>query len=122
MHVDNIRQKNVESIFIAVPVVLADVMVRFLSFTQMRILFIYEPIVYKMWEPQHLKTLWASTACCRDTFTYLLLLVRSRVWSSGICDGQSGAGAGFIRVLRFPLPIFIPPIAPHSSSSIIRDW
>jgi hypothetical protein len=29
----------------------------------------------------------------------------ARVWSSGICDGQSGAGAGFIRVLRFPLPI-----------------
>jgi hypothetical protein len=24
---------------------------------------IYEPIVYKMWEPQHLTTLWASTAC-----------------------------------------------------------
>jgi hypothetical protein len=27
------------------------------------------------------------------------------------CGGQSGAGAGFLRVLRFPLPIFIPPIA-----------
>jgi hypothetical protein len=26
--------------------------------------------------------------------------------------GQSGAGAGFLRVPRFPLPIFIPPIAP----------
>jgi hypothetical protein len=25
----------------------------------------------------------------------------------------------FLRVLRFPLPIFIPPIAPQSSSSII---
>jgi hypothetical protein len=24
---------------------------------------ICEPIVYKMWEPRHLKTLWASTAC-----------------------------------------------------------
>jgi hypothetical protein len=32
-------------------------------------------------------------------------LVRSRVWSSGICGGQSGAGAGFLRVLRFPLPL-----------------
>jgi hypothetical protein len=40
----------------------------------------------------------------------------------GFCGGQSGAGAGFLRVLRFPLPIFIPPIAPQSSSSIIRDW
>jgi hypothetical protein len=30
----------------------------------------------------------------------------------GFCGGQSGAGAGFLRVLRFPLPVFIPPIAP----------
>jgi hypothetical protein len=45
--------------------------------------------------------------------------VRARVWSCGICGGQSGAGAGFLRVLRFPQPIFIPPIAPQSPSSII---
>jgi hypothetical protein len=31
---------------------------------------IYEPIVQKMWEPQHLTTLGASTACYRDTFTF----------------------------------------------------
>jgi hypothetical protein len=45
--------------------------------------------------------------------------VRAQVWSCGICGGQSGAGAGFLRVLWFPLPIFIPPIAPQSPSSII---
>jgi hypothetical protein len=45
--------------------------------------------------------------------------IRSRVWSSGKCGGQIGAGAGFLRVLRFPLPIFIPPIAPQSPSPII---
>jgi hypothetical protein len=28
----------------------------------------------------------------------------------------------FLLVLRFPLPILIPPTAPHSSSSIIRGW
>jgi hypothetical protein len=40
--------------------------------------------------------------------------VRARVWSSVSYGGQSGAGAGFLRVLRFPLPIFIPPHSPSS--------
>jgi hypothetical protein len=31
----------------------------------------------------------------------------------GVCGGQSGIGAGFLRVLRFPLPI-IPPVSPSS--------
>jgi hypothetical protein len=40
---------------------------------------IYEPIVWKMWKPQHLTTLWASTACYRDTFTfYVYKLERER--------------------------------------------
>jgi hypothetical protein len=29
---------------------------------------ICEPIVWKMWELRRLTTLWASTACYRDTF------------------------------------------------------
>jgi hypothetical protein len=53
---------------------------------------------------------WLRTAAAR---------VRARVYSSGICGGQSGAGVGFLPVLRFPLPIFIPPISPQSTSSII---
>jgi hypothetical protein len=48
--------------------------------------------------------------------------VRARVWSCGIHVGQSGAGAGFLRGLRFPLPIFISPIALQSPSSIIWGW
>jgi hypothetical protein len=47
--------------------------------------------------------------------------VRAQVRSCGICDGQSGTEAGFLRVLRFPLSIFIPPTVPQSSS-IIRGW
>jgi hypothetical protein len=53
---------------------------------------------------------WIPTAAAR---------VRARVWSCGICGGQNDAEAGFLRVLPFPLPIFIPPIAPQSPSSNI---
>jgi hypothetical protein len=42
----------------------------------------------------------------------------ARVRSCGICGGQSGAEADFLRVFRFPLPIFIPLIPPQSSSII----
>jgi hypothetical protein len=34
---------------------------------------ICEPIVYKIWEPQRLTTLWAFMACYRDSFTFLPL-------------------------------------------------
>jgi hypothetical protein len=45
----------------------------------------------------------------------------TRVLSQARPCGQSGAGVGFVRVLRFPLPILIPTTAPHSSS-IIQGW
>jgi hypothetical protein len=44
---------------------------------------------------------WLPTAAAR---------VRIRA-AYGFCGGQSGTEAGFLRVLRFPLPI-IPPISP----------
>jgi hypothetical protein len=46
---------------------------------------------------------WLPTAAAR---------VRVRA-ACGVCGGQRGTGAGFLRVLRFPLPI-IPPISPLS--------
>jgi hypothetical protein len=39
----------------------------------------------------------------------------------GFVVGQSGTGAGFLQVLRFPLQSsFTPPITPQSPSCIIR--
>jgi hypothetical protein len=52
---------------------------------------------------------WLPTAAAR---------VPSQIRSCGICGGQSGTGAGSLLVLRFPLPILIPPTASHSSSTI----
>jgi hypothetical protein len=46
--------------------------------------------------------------------------VRTQVRSCGIRGGQNGTAAGFLRVLRFPLPVPIPPTAPHLPT--IRDW
>jgi ribosomal protein S14 len=46
---------------------------------------------------------WLPTAAAR---------VRVRA-ACGVCGRQSGTGAGFLRVLRFPLPI-IPRISPSS--------
>jgi hypothetical protein len=31
---------------------------------------IFEPTVYKMWDPRLLATLWVSSACYRDSFTF----------------------------------------------------
>jgi hypothetical protein len=47
--------------------------------------------------------------------------VRVQVRSCGICGGQSGTGACFLRLLRLPLPILIPPTTPHSSLSSGSD-
>jgi hypothetical protein len=62
----------------------------------------------------------AQAVSCRLSTAATQIWVQVRLW--GICGGQSSTMAGFLRVLRFPLPILIPPTVPHSSSSIIRGW
>jgi hypothetical protein len=37
---------------------------------------ICEPIIYKIREPRRLTTLWASTACYRDSFTFYLFFFK----------------------------------------------
>jgi hypothetical protein len=65
-----------------------------------------------------------SSSFSRTNVNYLCSAaapVRAQVRSCQICGGQSGTGVGLLRVLRFSLPILIPPTAPHSSS-IIQGW
>jgi hypothetical protein len=50
---------------------------------------------------------------CRSWLPTAAARVRVRA-ACGVCGGQSGTGAGFLRVLRFPLPIIIPPISTSS--------
>jgi hypothetical protein len=45
---------------------------------------ICEPIVYKMWEPQHLTALWVSTARYRDTFTFTSIYIHNVLVMIGI--------------------------------------
>jgi hypothetical protein len=48
--------------------------------------------------------------------------IRTQVTSCGIYGEQGSIEAGFLRVLRFPLPILIPPMphAPYQLSSTAR--
>jgi hypothetical protein len=48
---------------------------------------ICELIVRKMWEPRRLTTLWASTACYRDKFTFLPLRITLNSFIHGLFDG-----------------------------------
>jgi hypothetical protein len=49
---------------------------------------------------------------CRARLPTAAARVRARGSSCGIYGGQSGTRVGFLRVFRFPLPIFSPPNAP----------
>jgi hypothetical protein len=60
----------------------------------------------------------AQAASCR--LPTAAARVRAQAMSRGIFGRQSDSEAGFLRVLRFPLSILIPPTVPHSSS-IIQD-
>jgi hypothetical protein len=58
---------------------------------------ICEPIVWKAYQPRSLTTLWASTACHRDSFTYLNMLrdrseeasLQNRAVDTGGCARQT---------------------------------
>jgi hypothetical protein len=48
--------------------------------------------------------------------------VRAQVRSYGICGEQSGTGAYFLGVLRFPPSVLIPQNVPFSSSGAKKHW
>jgi hypothetical protein len=88
------------------------------KFTQMNCALLYE-----VWAKEWTNSYWgrAIAQVVNRRLPTTAARVRAQVSSCGICGGQSGAGAGFLLILRFPLPILIPPTDPHSSS-IIRGW
>jgi hypothetical protein len=47
--------------------------------------------------------------------------IQSQVRSCGVCGGQSDTGAGFLRVLRFPLAVITPRAAPYLCNHPIID-
>jgi hypothetical protein len=77
---------------------------------------IYERIVWKMWESRRLTTLWASTTCYRDSFTFFYL-----IRGKGICGKESIAQydtsqkfmrcALHIELYFFPLTISLFPFS-----------
>jgi hypothetical protein len=69
---------------------------------------ICEPIVQKMWEPQHLTTIWASTACYRDTFTFLLY--------TAVCAPSAGVYVLSIEVCAPCTALCAPSTAWHGSN------
>jgi hypothetical protein len=40
---------------------------------------ICEPIIYAMWEPRRLTTLWAFTACYRDSFAFFNSILKKEL-------------------------------------------
>jgi hypothetical protein len=42
-----------------------------------------ELIVWKMWDPRRLTTLWAFTACYRDRFTFYYNFICCFIWAAG---------------------------------------
>jgi hypothetical protein len=65
---------------------------------------IYEPIVYKMWEPRRLTTLWAFTACYRDSFTFFL------------------SKEGFVAQSKYYLNVFLDRLLKTRRNFILNTW
>jgi hypothetical protein len=46
---------------------------------------IFEPIVWKMWEPQPLTTAWTTSACYRDNCTLQIMKINTTQFSPASC-------------------------------------
>jgi hypothetical protein len=72
--------------------------------------------------------LYCNNSTDRDGFVDKLTSLQTRVGTWDFVMDKSGAGAGFLRELRFPLPICIPSCFPQSSSlspgagTIGQEW
>jgi hypothetical protein len=85
---------------------------------------ICEPTAYKMWEPRRLTTLWATTACYRDIFTFFFffLLCYERNILSQIHDFHAcldRENISHLLVQWHPCPIWPNYLAPVLSETAL---
>jgi hypothetical protein len=62
---------------------------------------ICEPILYTLWDPRYLTTLYASTACYRDSFIYLFFCITWIVVYFNSGSGGSTRGSIVVEVLCY---------------------
>jgi hypothetical protein len=95
---------------------LVETLVRLLGLTQMKRLLVLQNIFYM--GHGHVR---AEVVCCQ--LPTAAAWIRSQARSCEILGGRSGTEAGFLRVLRFPLPILIHRLihAPRGLVQIVAD-
>jgi hypothetical protein len=84
-----------------------------------KLIAMYEPTVYKMWEPRRLTALWACTARYRDNFTFALRMRREQTRSKGIRTGRVVEGSGRILIC---IPTFTGLAEKKNEYSQSRQW
>jgi hypothetical protein len=69
---------------------------------------ICEPIVQKMWEPRRLTTLWAFTACYRDSFAFCFYLNKVNITVKRVTCTQKEPSSTLTGRIRYQREAILP--------------